>query len=559
MTATTTAMRTPVRVNPVLMHPQEQRISLSGEWGFLLDPADKGLGENWSRDIGLFPETIQVPGCWQGQGFGGGEKETVWDFRLEARTFRATYRGTGWYGRLFRVPDDWGDRRIWLNFGGAHPSAEVWLNGQRLGENHAPFVPFGFDVTDVVRQGDDNAVAVRVHEQARIYGLSFNFQGAWSGLYRDVELTAAGPLSLGQIRIHPDVDGQALRIKVLVAGAVPDDDLTVELSAACADGSGAPLAATASATAGWNEFELPAPAPRLWSPDSPELYRVDVVLRQDETVLDAASERTGFVKLTTEGKHMLVNGEPYYIRSSGEFHSNPETGCPDTSRERWRKKLGALRAYGYNHVRCQSFVPAPEYFDVADEVGLFVQSEMGMLGGWCGHSAFHIYAWPQPNPGFREQLKRQWDCVVRRDVNHPSANFYCMSNELRGTHYPRTAWRCCRDTKAVKPGALVIWTDGGYAEDLPQDFVNAEAGLDEQCGKPLIQHEFRWWSSFPDVRIMAKYSGAVRPYAAKIAIAAAQRNGIEHILIGQHFKPRPVERVRRIGDQLPEENFPFGV
>jgi len=76
----------------------------------------------------------------------------------------------------------------------------------------------------------------------------------------------------------------------------------------------------------------------------------------------------------------------------------------------------------------------------------------------------------------------------------------------------------------------VIWTDGGYSDTLPQDYVNADAGLAAQCPKPLIQHEFRWWSSFPDVRIMSKYSGAVRPYAAEIALETARRRGLAHIL-----------------------------
>jgi hypothetical protein len=133
-------------------------------------------------------------------------------------------------------------------------------------------------------------------------------------------------------------------------------------------------------------------------------------------------------------------------------------------------------------------------------------------------------------------MKRQWDLVVQRDVNHPSANLYCMSNEY-GTScpFPRTAWQCYRDTKATKPSAFVIWTDGGYNKDLPADFVNAEAqstrrGDASEANLPLIQHEFKWWSSFPDVRIAGKYDGAERPYAIEMAREAATRRGLAHIL-----------------------------
>lgn len=533
----------PVRVNPVLLHPEEQRVRLDGEWNFRLDPEDQGVKAQWFNEIGQLTDRIQVPGCWQGQGFGGDGKNTLWDFRLEARIYRATYKGTGWYGRLFRLPEGWAGKRIWLNFGGAHPSAEVWLNGVRLGENHAPFVPFGFDITSIVHSDQENRLAVRVHEQSRLLGMSFNWQGNWSGLYRSVELTATGPAFLQQVQVYPEVDRQVVRCQVEAGGGgLATGSLRLRLSVQAIGTDLPAIQQEIAVTTPAIEHEIAVPAPRLWSPDSPSLYRVDVVLLCGKEVLDAMSERVGFVKLSTEGHRFLINGEPYYMRGTGDFQHHPETGCPDTDRERWRRKLKTLRAYGYNYVRCQSYVPAPEYFDVADEMGLLVQSEMGMLGAWGGSTHWHVYAWPPPMPSYREAIRDQWNNVVLRDVNHPSANLYCMSNELLSkTDYPRIAWRCYRETKAVKPTAFVIWTDGGHSDTLPGDFINVFAAdpsgktsdqLEkyEKSGKPIIQHEFAWWSSFPDVRIMNKYSGAVRPYAAEIALEAATRQGLAHLL-----------------------------
>lgn len=525
-------MFAPVRVNAVLSHAEEQRMSLSGQWGFRLDPEDKGVSERWFDDVGMFSEKIEVPGCWQGQGFGGDGTDTIWDFRLQARTFRATYTGTGWYGKTSHLPSEWQGRRVGLHFGGAHPSAEVWLNGVRVGENSEPFVPFGFEVTEVLRPGRENALVVRVHEEHRIMGLAYNWQGNWSGLYRDVELVATGPSFLERLWVYPEVEEERLRFKVRIGGVEPSmESLVLQVSVHPAGCDTPLLSVEERAEAGDVEFEVAVPSPLLWSPDTPNLYRVDAQLLQNGQVLDALSERTGFVKLSTEGKHFLINGKPYYMRGTGDFLAHPETGCPDTNRGRLRRKLKTLRAYGYNYVRCQSYVPAPEYYDVADEVGLLVQSEMGMLGAWGSQTPWHVYAWPQPTPSYRGALKQQWDHVVMRDVNHPSANVYCMSNELgTQTSFPRLAWQCDHDTKALKPTAFVLWTDGGYNEELPGDFVNAEANLDKQCEKPLVQHEFRWWSSFPDVTIMHKYSGAVRPYAAEIALEAAARHGIRHVL-----------------------------
>jgi hypothetical protein len=534
----------PVRVNPILRHPAERRLCLDGIWKFRLDPRDEGIRKRWFATPNALAENIRVPGCWQGQGFGGEGKDLIWDFRLEARTFRATYKGTGWYGRSFRVPAAWRGQRLHLNFGGVHPSAEVWLNGVRLGENHEPFVPFGFDTTSIVHPGKENRLVVRVHEQARIFGMCFNYQGNWSGLYRGVELTATGPAFVRQARIHPEVKRQVVRIQVTVEGAPSSPDpLRLRCVVRAIGGKTRPIQREFRIDGSTGDFAVAVPSPRLWSPDSPNLYRVDLELRSAGRTLDALSERVGFVELSAKDHRFLINGEPYYMRGSGDFLAHPETGCPDTDRARWRRKLKNLRAYGYNYVRCQSYVPAPEYFDIADEVGLLVQSEMGMLGPWGSNTKEHVYSWPQPMPSFREALRRQWNHVVERDVSHPSANLYCMSNELlANTDYPRIAWRCYRETRAIKPTAFIIWTDGGHNDKLPGDFINVfAAGLAkgqpdaqlakyEKSGKPIIQHEYAWWSSYPDVRIMRKYLGALRPYGAQIAKEAAAHQGLVHLL-----------------------------
>ncbi len=106
-----------------------------------------------------------------------------------------------------------------------------------------------------------------------------------------------------------------------------------------------------------------------------------------------------------------------------------------------------------------------------------------------------------------------------------------MSNEYGATTpFPRLAWECYHATKARKPEALVLWTDGGWNPDLPGDFVNDEAEKNADCPLPVVQHEFRWWSSFPDVRLKSHYSGAVRPYAIELAEQAAARHGLTHLL-----------------------------
>ncbi|HRU06276.1 MAG TPA: glycoside hydrolase family 2 TIM barrel-domain containing protein [Candidatus Brocadiia bacterium] len=521
----------PARVNPLLRHAAEQRVSLDGPWMFRLDPSARGLEQRWQENPSGFEHRVTVPGCWQGQGFGAEGEELIWDFRLLAKTFRASYVGDGWYAREFAPEAAWRRRRVWACFGGVHPSAEVWLNGQRLGENHLPFAPFGFEITPWLRWDAANLLVVRVHEEDRALGLAYNWQGNWSGLYRGVDLTATGQAFLRWVGLHADLAGRRLRVRAELGGSFAGLG-SVRLAVSVAPASGGDVAGQAEAqvTSAVAQLDIPVASPRPWSPEDPNLYRVDVALSAEGEVLDAQSDRVGFFTLEARDRRFFVNGQPCFLRGAGGLLSCPETGSPDTDRDRWRRKLLTLREYGYNYVRCQSFVQTPEYLDAADEAGLLVQSEMGMLGAWYGQNPWRSRAWPRPLPAFRDRLRAQWNAVVARDASHPSACLYCMSNELPLSGHPRTAWRCARDTKALNPRALVAWTDGGLDESLPQDFVAAEAADVERTQRPVIQREFRWWSSFPDVRNMARYNGACRPCAAELAREAASRHGLAHIL-----------------------------
>ena len=524
--------REPVVVNPMFLHQDEKRVKLSGEWNFRLDPNDVGVQERWFEHPFVFLEQIQVPGCWQGQGFGSDETEMHKEFFTAIRPFRATYEGTGWYSKTFTVSEEWKGERIWLNFGGSNPTTEVWLNGEYLGKHHLPFVPFGFDVTELIDFEKENHVAVRISEEDRLLGMTYYYCGKWSGLYRDVELVATGGAYIDKFSVLPNGESGEVAVKATVGGTGEN----VQLSTTIYDGDNKLVSVTVDAEKEKAEFSVELLQFKPWTLDTPNLYRIEVELYANGRVSDCRVDRFGFLFLSTKGKHFLINGEPYYMRGTGDFGEDPKNGSPSTERDHWRKCLKALKDMGYNYVRCQSFVPVPEYFDAADEIGVLIQSEMGMLGPIAGNSMYHTYnMWPKPTPDFREDFRSQWNSVVMRDICHPSANIYCMGNELPRTYFPKTAWRCYNETKKLKPSSFVIWSDGGhrheFPESLPADFINEGAEVDAICDKPVIQHEFMWWSSYPDVSLKEKYKNcAGRHFSADMAIEVAGKRGTAHIL-----------------------------
>lgn len=525
--------RLPVVVNPIVKHKNEFRISLSGEdWRFRLDPDDRGIAEKWFNYPLLFQDYIKVPGCWQGQGFGSDAPDKQKETLTEVNAFRATYKGTGWYFRSFTIPKDFDGKRIWLNFGGANPTSEIWVNGVYIGDNHYPFVSFGFDITELIDFDMENTIVARISEEDCMISFNYRYSGVWAGIYRDVELVITEKSYIEFLSLLPNERTRELNVKATFGDCDDGDVLKLHII----DPEGAKVA-DCETTVKDNSATMiiKLDSVKGWSPDTPVLYRADAELYSNGNLSDCRADRFGFVTLETSGKHFLINGEPYYMRGTGDFCENPITGSPNTNRDFWRKSLKILRDYGYNYVRCQSYVPSPEYIDAADEVGLIVQSEMGMLAPIWGFSMENVYNWPRPTPDYREKVRAQWNAIVLRDVNHPSANIYCMSNELKTTYFPKIAWRCYNETKAIKPTSFVIWTDGGHKRvfdgSLPEDFVNDDAEADVLCEKPLIQHEFKWWSSFPNVEQIEKYRGAaMRNWAAEKALTATMKHGIAHIL-----------------------------
>ncbi len=521
--------RMPVRVNPIHAISEELRFSLSGEWFFRLDPKNVGIAQKWYTCASSFMQKIHVPGCWQGQGFGTSATERHKEFGVEIRAFQATYEGVGWYARTFDVPCELKTKRIWLFFGGVNPTATIYLNGILIADHHEPFVPFGLDVTDVVHD-KDNLLVVRISEEDRVMGLTYHYCGKWSGLYRDVELVGTGERYVQDFQIIPDASNGNMQVLIRMGGS---GNSKVKIDIMELDG----IRIAQREFESFDDIiqtELHIDNHQLWSPEHPVLYGVCLHISCDDVYQDSLYERFGFISLETEEHQLMINWQPYYLRGTGDFGEMPETGSPTTSREYWKKRLTVLKNYGYHYVRCQSYAPVPEYLDAADEVGLLVQSEMGVLGPIGGMSQDHTYnQWPKPTPDFRDLLFSQWKHVVWRDVNHVAANMYAMSNEVgQGNciYYPGLAWKCYNETKKIKSTAFVIWTDGGYNLNMPGEFASDEAEKSIDSPIPVIQHEYMWWSSYPDISLAPLYKGAMRPFAEEIALQSATDHGLAHIL-----------------------------
>lgn len=184
---------------------ERARVDLCGPWDFRLDPQDQGVAERWFMAEAVYPDKIKVPGNWQAQGFGP-----------QRGHLRNDYQGRAWYRRSVEIPADWAGRRIWLHLGGTSNTAEVYVNGKKVGVVEGFVTPYEFDISEFVQPGAAAVIACRVDSTGVAPIGMFNFIGRWGGLYRGVYVEARSDPAIDDLFVIPDLAQQTARVRVVL-------------------------------------------------------------------------------------------------------------------------------------------------------------------------------------------------------------------------------------------------------------------------------------------------------------------------------------------------------
>ena len=264
------------------------RLDLSGLWRFDLAPtvaeAPSGFADPGFDDSGW--AQLPVPAHWQLHGYGAPAYTNVsYPFPIDPPHV-PTENPTGSYRRTVAVPDTWAGQRAVLRFEGVDSCFAVWVNGQEVGTAQGSRLPSEFDVTDLLRPGTDNVVAVRVHQWSA--GSYLEDQDTWwlSGIFRDVALVARPAGGIRDVFVHAGYDvatgSGTLRVDVDVYGDMDGD----------VDGDGAArvlLPELGIDAAPGEEVRIDQVEP--WSAEVPRLYEARVVT-DTERVTVAVGFRT---------------------------------------------------------------------------------------------------------------------------------------------------------------------------------------------------------------------------------------------------------------------------
>ena len=345
-----------------------------------------------------------------------------------------------WYWRDFSAAaNPFPQGRTLLRFWAVDYTAEVWLNGVRAGSHEGGESPFVLDVTDAIRAGAPNRLAVRVlnptHEPIdgivltetphRNKALPYSAGSAWNqgGIMDSVELLVVPPVYLEDIFVRPDWKTGRVRIQASVHNANQDAvPMQLELSIAPAK-TGETLATcsvqqTVPAGASQIDAELQVAQPRLWELNDPYLYRVTARVRAaDSAAFDEQSVRCGFRDFRVENGAFRLNGRRIYLRCSHTGNCCPIGLELPPDPDFLRRDLLNAKVMGFNAIRFIAGVAKRYQLDLCDEIGLMVYEEA--YASWCLADS------PKMGQRFDESILG----MVRRDRNHPSVTLWGLLNE----------------------------------------------------------------------------------------------------------------------------------
>ncbi|MGO9257949.1 MAG: glycoside hydrolase family 2 TIM barrel-domain containing protein [Bryobacteraceae bacterium] len=338
----------------------------------------------------------------------------------------AYYEGPGWYRTTFAVAHPYPDGRTLLHFEGAGQRSEVYVGLKKAGEHVGGYDEFVVDITgDIGGPKVELAVLCDNSRNLEMIPSDLSDFNRYGGLYRNVNLVYVPAISLE--RVHVDTSVAADRASVSVKAFLYNpgglkDQVTVETEVTDPSDkvvfTGSKALAPSGAPSGPAEevAAFPVPAPALWSPDTPNLYRCSVTLKSahGEHKLD---ERFG-LRTIDFPKHGVfhLNGKKLFLRGTQRHQDHAGLAAAMTD-DLMRREMRMIKDMGANFIRLGHYQQPRLILDLCDELGLIVWEENPWCRGGVG------------GPAYREMGHRMLRNMIAQHYNHPSIVFWGLGNE----------------------------------------------------------------------------------------------------------------------------------
>jgi len=422
------------------------------------------------------------------------------------------WQGIARYRKFFTVPKQFKDKAVSLNFEAAMQVAKVFLNGELVQTHSGGYLPFQVRLDGKVKFGSENCILIELDNRDNpvvppgkpLPTLDFNY---YSGIYRNVTIEVKDKLHIsdpitanrvaggGLLVTYSDVTAQSAKINIQVdvenetEASLP---ASLKISLKDADGKSVlseTIAEQTVSASGFLQFkgQFQLDNPKLWSPESPNLYSLNVTVLNKNMSVDSLSEKIGIRSFSFSAKDgFVLNGQKLKLRGTNRHQEYPYIGNALSDNAQYRDAFKIKQA-GFNFVRSSHYPQSPAYLAACDELGILV---MDAIPGWqfVGNEEFQ-------NNSIRDARQ-----MVRRDRNHPSIILWEASLNESGMpkQYMERAHQAVHEELPVADIYTCGWIDEVYDVFIParQHAKAPDYWNKYSKDKPILIAEYGDWEYY---------------------------------------------------------------
>ncbi|HLO12898.1 MAG TPA: beta galactosidase jelly roll domain-containing protein, partial [Pseudoneobacillus sp.] len=359
------------------------KIDLSGEWEIYTnfsEPIEQieviSSYEKWSK--------MEVPGCWEQI-----ERDKKSD-------------GPVWYRKMFTVPDNWNNNPIAIHFEGVNYYSEVYLNGKKVGSHEGGWNGFELEISQAIYYSNQNELLVKVYKQGEKYPVRECLAGffpdvgvIFGGIWKPVTLQLLPIITIEDIFVKPQIEEMFIEIEFDMKNhLLKSQTLTIQSCLYDANGllentSTKEITVTDTSLLTHQSMKVDLKKDiQLWNPNNPQLYTLETKVLLDGKEIDFELTKFGMKNLHIQEDRIFLNGDPIYLRGVLHWGWYSDYIAPIPTREEIREELKKVKESGFNLVKHCLYVPTKDYFEIADEMGIFIWQELPL---WLPEVSSEMY------------------------------------------------------------------------------------------------------------------------------------------------------------------------
>ena len=412
--------------------------SLNGKWKFYWQRGLKNQPENFqltSFDDSHWDE-INVPSVWQTQGYSvpyyyaSTFPKAFSRSKGKIPSIDHDMQEIGFYRKSFTLNENFNGREIFLHFGAAKSALEVYVNGEFVGYSQGSMTPHEFNVTKVLKPGE-NVITAKLYRYSD--GSYLEDQDMWwlCGIYREVYLFAEPKLCLRDFYFKTDFDDSYTDSNVTLNMYINNYNnirgkMTATAKLIDSNNGEILLGTKETELSGGNEavtFTETVKAPEKWSAETPNLYTLVMTIELDGKIICVKTYKVGFKKVEIKGEKIYYNGMPLMIKGVNRHDFDCDNGWA-VPREIYTQDLDIMKQNNINSIRTSHYPDDPYFYDMCNKYGFYVMDECEVETHGVRRKGV-----PGSNPVWTGAVVDRMQRMVLRDRNNPCVFMWSLGNE----------------------------------------------------------------------------------------------------------------------------------